>query len=84
MQIGAAQISSEESFSFRLHKRGAHGLAKETSKIEAEIGAAISAVLEMKHHKKPRVDLNDPDVTVVAEILGPMAWVGIARKSWRD
>lgn len=83
-RIATAEIGREESFCFRLHKRGAHGLKKETSKLEPEIGAAIWAALEAKYNKKPKVSLNDPDITLVAEILGPLAWVGFSRKSWRQ
>jgi len=83
-RIGAAQISGEESFCFRLHKRGSHGLEKATSILEQEIGAAIWTALEAKHNKKPRVSLTQPDVTVVAEILGPVADIGIWRKVWRE
>jgi tRNA(Ser,Leu) C12 N-acetylase TAN1 len=82
-RFGAAQIGPEESFCFRLHKRGAHGLEQDTSKLEREIGAAIWAALEEKYSKKPRVTLKNPDITVVAEILGPLAAVGISRISWR-
>ena len=82
-RFGAAQIGPEESFCFRLHKRGAHGLEQDTSKLEREIGAAIWAALEEKYGKKPRVTLKNPDITVVAEILGPLAAVGISRISWR-
>ena len=32
MRIAVAQIGSEESFFFRLHKRGAHGLEQDTSR----------------------------------------------------
>jgi tRNA(Ser,Leu) C12 N-acetylase TAN1 len=83
-QIGAAQIGPEESFCFRLHKRGAHGLERDTSKLDQEIGAAIWTALEEKYHKKPKVSLKNPDVTVIAEILGPIAAVGISRKAWRE
>lgn len=83
-RIGATQIGAEESFSFRLHKRGIHGLEKDTSALEPDIGAAIWRELEAKHHKKPRVNLNNPDVTVVAEILGPVAEIGICRRVWRE
>ena len=82
--IGAAQIGADESFCFRLHKRGAHGLEKPTSRLEPEIGATIWAALEVKYNKKPKVSLNNPDITVVAEILGPIAWVGISRRAWRE
>jgi tRNA(Ser,Leu) C12 N-acetylase TAN1 len=83
-QIGAAQIGPDESFSFRLHKRGAHGLEQDTSKLEREIGGAIWTALEGKYNKKPKVNLKNPDITVIAEILGPIAAVGIARRAWRE
>lgn len=83
-RIGAAQIGPEESFCFRLHKRGAHSLKQDASKLEQEIGGAIWTALERKYHKTPKVSLKNPDVTVTAEILGPMAAVGISRRAWRE
>jgi tRNA(Ser,Leu) C12 N-acetylase TAN1 len=83
-RIGAAQIGPEESFCFRLHKRGAHGLAQDTSKLEPEIGGAIWTALEAKYNRKPKVNLRNPDITVIAEILGPIAAVGISRRAWRE
>jgi tRNA(Ser,Leu) C12 N-acetylase TAN1 len=83
VRIGSEQIGPDESFCFRLHKRGVHGLQQDTSKIEQEIGGAIWTALERKHNKKPKVDLKSPDITVIAEILGPIAGVGVSRKSWR-
>jgi tRNA(Ser,Leu) C12 N-acetylase TAN1 len=32
---------------------------------------------------KTAVDLDEPDVTVVAEVLGPVTVVGVLRKSWQ-
>lgn len=83
-QIGAAQIGTQESFCFRLHKRGLHGLEKDSATLEAEIGGAICAALAQKYNGKPKVNLKSPDVTVIAEILGPVAAIGITRKTWRD
>jgi tRNA(Ser,Leu) C12 N-acetylase TAN1 len=83
-RIGAAQIGSQESFCFRVHKRGLHGLEKDSATLEAEIGGAIWTVLEKKFNAKPKVRLKNPDVTVTAEILGPVAAVGITCKSWRE
>jgi tRNA(Ser,Leu) C12 N-acetylase TAN1 len=83
-RIGAAQIGSDESFCFRLHKRGAHGLEQDTSKLEQEIGGAIWTALEGKYNKKPKVSLKNPDITLIAEILGPIAAVGISRRAWRE
>lgn len=83
-RIGAAQIGPEESFCFRLHKRGAHGLEQDTSKLEQEIGGALWSALEGKYNKNPKVSLKNPDVAVIAEILGPIAAVGISRRAWRE
>jgi tRNA(Ser,Leu) C12 N-acetylase TAN1 len=66
------------------HKRGAHGLERDTSILEEEIGGAIWSALEGKYNKKPKVNLKNPDVTVIAEILGPTAAIGISRRAWRE
>ena len=54
-RCGAAQIGPEESFCFRLHKRGAHGLEQDTSKLEREIGTAIWTALEESTVKNPEL-----------------------------
>lgn len=84
VQIGATQIGPEESFSFRLHKRGEHGLMEDTSAIEREIGGAIWTALQSKYGKEPKVNLKNPDVTVIAEILGPTTAVGVSRRAWHE
>lgn len=84
VQIGAAQIGSEESFAFRLNKRGMHGLKKDTSTLEREIGGAIWIALEGKYQRRPKVNLKNPDITVIAEILGPIVAIGISRREWRE
>ncbi len=83
VEIGAKHIAEEESFCFRLHKRGAHGLDMDTPVIEYQIGGAIWVALNEKYGKRPRVDLRDPDVTVIAEVLGADTAVGVLRKMWR-
>lgn len=82
-RIARKQIGPEENFCFRLHKRGAHYLEKDTSTIEREIGGAIWTTLE-EHGATPRVKLKNPDVAVVAEVLGPITAVGISRRAWRE
>jgi tRNA(Ser,Leu) C12 N-acetylase TAN1 len=84
VRIGVAEIGPEESFCFRLHKRGTHDLQKDTSKLEQEIGGAIWTALKGKYNKEPKVNLKSPDITVIAEILGPIAAVGISRRLWRE
>ena len=83
VEIGATHIGKNERFCFRLHKRGAHMLELDTPKLEYEIGGAIWVALQQKYGVKPSVDLKNPDVTVVAEVLGPITAVGVVKKAWR-
>jgi len=82
VKVGVEHIGRDEKFCFRIHKRGAHQLDLDTPELEREIGGAIWRALEGKYEKKPIVDLDDPDVTVVAEVLGPNTAIGIVRKAW--
>jgi tRNA(Ser,Leu) C12 N-acetylase TAN1 len=84
VRVGQNQIDKEESFCFRIHKRGAHYLEQDTLTLEQEIGSAIWIALEERHGARPRVRLKDPDIVIVAEVLGPITAVGISRRSWRD
>jgi tRNA(Ser,Leu) C12 N-acetylase TAN1 len=84
VRIGREQIGAQDSFCFRLHKRGAHGLERDTSKLEQQIGGAIWTALEARFKQRPKVSLKNPDITVIAEILGPIAAVGISRRAWRE
>ena len=84
VEIGSEHVRELESFCFRLHKRGSHGLAEPTPEIEREVGGAIWAELKRKYGKEPKVDLEHPDVTVVAEVLGPNTAVGLLRKAWHE
>jgi tRNA(Ser,Leu) C12 N-acetylase TAN1 len=83
VKIGMERVGAKESFSFRLFKRGEHNLAEDTPKIEYDIGGAINTALENKIGEKPLVNLKDPDVTINAEVLGPITFLGILRKDWR-
>src|SRR4030095_28945 len=83
VKIGTTQIGREESFCFRIFKRGLHGIGKNTPKLEDEIGRAISEALQLKNIKKPVVEIDEPDVTVVAEVLGQVTLGGVLRKAWR-
>jgi tRNA(Ser,Leu) C12 N-acetylase TAN1 len=84
VRAGRERIGKDESFCFRLHKRGAHFLEHDTMTLEQEIGSAIWTALEEKHGGKPRVSLKNPDVAVIAEVLGPITAVGISRRAWRE
>ena len=83
VRVGLAQVAADESFCFRLRKRGSHLLAAPTPQLEVEIGSTLWLALKERHGRRPKVDLEDPDVLVLAEILGPTAYVGIIRKAWR-
>jgi len=84
ISIGREQVGAEESFSFRLHKRGAHLLECDTLTLEREIGGAIWTALKEQHGVEPRVRLKNPDIAVVAEVLGPLAAVGVSRRAWNE
>ena len=81
--IGTERIGPKESFCFRLFKRGLHNLQEDTPKIEYEIGGAINTALEQKNATKPLVNLSNPDLTINAEVLGPITFLGIVRKDWQ-
>ena len=83
VELGRRQIGPDESFCFRLHKRGAHGLADPSPALEREIGGAIWTALRDRDGKDPRVDLANPDVTVAAEMLGPRTLLCLRRRAWR-
>ena len=80
----ASRSALEKSFCFRLHKRGAHYLEQDTLTIEQEIGGDIWTALEEKHGAQPSVKLKNPDVAIVAEVLGPLTAVGVFRRAWRE
>lgn len=84
VRVGREQIAKEESFCFRIHKRGTHFLEQDTLTIEQEIGGAIWIALEEKHSVRPSVSLKNPDIAIVAEVLGPITAVGISRKVWHE
>jgi tRNA(Ser,Leu) C12 N-acetylase TAN1 len=83
LKVGAEQIGQDESFAFRLNKRGSHWLDDETPKLERDIGGSIWEVLREKYGKEPKVNLTSPDVAVIAEVLGSNTAIGISRKNWR-
>jgi tRNA(Ser,Leu) C12 N-acetylase TAN1 len=83
VKVGVEHIGEDDKFCFRIHKRGAHQLDMDTPSIEREIGGTIWTALQKKFEKKPDVDLEEPDVTVFAEVLGPITAIGIVRKAWR-
>jgi tRNA(Ser,Leu) C12 N-acetylase TAN1 len=83
VRVGLAYVKPEDTFCFRLRKRGAHLLFTPTPQIEVQIGSALWLALQDRDHERPGVELKDPDVLVLAEVLGPTTAVGIVRKAWR-
>ena len=80
--LGRDRIRPGESFCFRLHKRGSHGLAETSLTLEREIGGAIWTALRERDVEDPRVDLASPDVTLAAEVLGPRTLLCLRRRAW--
>ena len=83
VRVGLERVGADESFCFRLRKRGVHLLEAPTPQLEVEIGSAIWLALQERDGEPPKVDLRDPDVLVLAEVLGPTTAVGVVRKAWR-
>lgn len=84
VSVAIDRVQKGETFCFRMNKRGSHWLTQDTPTLESDIGGAIWAALEEKHGERPRVDLVHPDVTIVAEVLGPVTEVGLSRATWRQ
>jgi tRNA(Ser,Leu) C12 N-acetylase TAN1 len=84
VKTGIEQIGESEKFCFRLHKRGSHHLEHDSCDLEREIGGAVWRALEQKYAKRPAVDLENPDVTIVAEVFGPKTAIGFCRKDWAE
>jgi tRNA(Ser,Leu) C12 N-acetylase TAN1 len=55
---------------------------EDTFEIEREIGRAIWQTLQQKYGTEPVVDLDEPDITVSAEVLGRYAAMGFSREDW--
>ncbi|MEW6379845.1 MAG: THUMP domain-containing protein [bacterium] len=83
VRIGTEQIGENERFCFRLNKRGAHRLEQDTPKIENEIGGAIWEALVQKYGQEPSISLRNPDIKIIADVLGPVTAVGIWRNAWQ-
>jgi|YNPBryantNP2012_1023418.scaffolds.fasta_scaffold00213_4 tRNA(Ser,Leu) C12 N-acetylase TAN1 len=82
VELAREAIGPDETFCFRIHKRGSHGYSEDTPVLEREIGGAIFDALEKRDGKPPKVRLASPDVTVVAEVMGEWTAVGVIKKSW--
>ncbi|HKJ47146.1 MAG TPA: THUMP domain-containing protein [Balneolales bacterium] len=84
LSVANQVVGENESFSFRIKKRGSQLLEKDSRDIEEEIGGDIWESLNQKYGKKPKVDLEHPDVKIVAEVLGNITAIGIQLKYWKE
>lgn len=82
VDVALEHVQKGDSFAFRINKRGARMLDRDTPELEEEIGAAIWEALERGHGEEPEVDLESPDVRVAAEVFGPKTWIGVWRQAW--
>lgn len=83
VRAGLKNVGPEETFCFRVRKRGSHRLTAPTPQLEFDIGSAIWLALQERDGKPPKVRLKAPDVMVIAEVLGPVTAIGIIRKAWK-
>lgn len=82
-QNGSRCHAANAGLCFRLHKRGSHWLQSDTRTIERDIGGAIADAFATATAGQLRVNLEDPDVKIVAEVLGPLTCIGVDRRDWR-
>jgi len=82
VEVAKETIGPDETFCFRIHKRGSHGYSEDTPILEREIGGAIFDALAKRDGKPPKVRLVSPDVTVIAEVMGEWTAVGVIKRSW--
>lgn len=84
VELALREVGAGQTFAFRIHKRGARTLDQDTPELEERIGTAIWKALEERHGEEPEVELESPDVRIVAEVFGPDTWIGIWRKRWSE
>lgn len=77
----ASSIPQGASYAVRVERRGFKGVLS-SHDMEKTLAEAIWRALE-KAGKKPKVDLGDPDCTVVVEIVGSECGVGLITKELR-
>lgn len=82
VNIALDQVENGESYCFRIKKREVPELKMSSREIEQDIGDAIHLALRNKFGVEPKVNLEDPDITIMAEVLGLFSSVGIRRKRW--
>jgi tRNA(Ser,Leu) C12 N-acetylase TAN1 len=83
VDVARRHVGRGESFCVRVHKRGRHALSRDTPALERDLGAAIWQALRERDGEDPKVELDDPDLTLTAEVLGPLTSICIERREWR-
>ncbi|GBE17450.1 tRNA s(4)U8 sulfurtransferase [archaeon BMS3Abin16] len=79
VKVGLAYIKKGKSFCLRINKRGVHNLEKPTPELEYMVGGSVYDALAEKYMVKPKVDLSNPEITIIVEVLGMKSIVGIVR-----
>lgn len=82
--IGTHLINEDQSYCIRVKKRGKFLEETNIPQLESEIGSGVWEALKIKYGKEPHVDLENPDVKIIAEVLGHMTAIGVQLKSWFD
>lgn len=76
------QIESGESFKVNFTRRGLKGKVN-SQEIEREMGSVVWNELE-KQGKEPKVDLEDPDKTIIIESLGNSFFIGMVSRETEE
>ncbi|HDY74382.1 MAG TPA: hypothetical protein ENH51_04640 [Euryarchaeota archaeon] len=84
VKVGLAYIKKGKSFCLRINKRGVHNLEKPTPELEYMVGGSVYDALAEKYMVKPMVDLSNPEITIIVEVLGMKSVVGIVRTEWQS
>lgn len=80
--VARNHVGVDESFVFRIHKHGSEELGDDIQGVERDIGETIAAALRERRGVEPEVDLEKADVTISAELLGPITFLGVYRRAW--
>jgi tRNA(Ser,Leu) C12 N-acetylase TAN1 len=83
VEVATARVGAGQSFCFRIHRRGWTPPGHSAADLERELAEAVFDALGRRDGVRPRVDLEDPDVLVTAEVLGRRTVVGVVPRSWR-
>ena len=82
VSAGTQLIKENDSYCVRIKRRGSYFLDEDIQALEADIGSEIWNILKDKYGKDPKVDLENPDIKIIAEVLGHATAIGVQYKSW--